>query len=329
MAPVLPADTANFVKPESPFVPSPRHFLRQLDLGTLELFVLICETGSIARAAERGQIAASALSRRVAELEAVIGHPLLARHARGVRPTFLGDQLRQHALTILLNVEQLRSDLSEFAGGVRGRVRLSASASAVEQFLPGDMARFARTHPDIRIDLRQRSSRSVAQDVIEGEADLGICGACEPGLPLSARPYRTERLVLVMPQGHALGVRSHVAYAESLDFEQVGMRGSSTVQIHLNRVAREARRALRQRVEVDSLSAMCRMIECGMGIGVMAEGAFQALGERHLHAAELTDAWAVSALNLYAVDFAALSGPAMRFVEGLLAPEAVADTKLQ
>ena len=309
---------------ENRFVPSPRHFLRQLDLGTLELFVLICETGSIARAAERGQIAASALSRRIAELEALIGQPLLARHARGVRPTFLGDQLRQHALTILLNVEQLRSDLSEFAHGVRGRVRLSASASAVEQFLPGDMARFARAHPDIRIDLRQRSSRTVAQDVIEGEADLGICGACEPGHPLAARPYRIERLVLVMPQGHALAARSHVAYAEALDFEQVGMRGSSTVQIHLNRVAREARRALRQRVEVDSLSAMCRMIECGMGIGVMAEGAFRALGEHHLHAAELTDAWAVSALNLYARDFSALSGPATRFVEGLLALEAVA-----
>ena len=305
-------------------MPSPRHFLRQLDLGTLELFVLICETGSIARAAERGQIAASALSRRIAELEALIGQPLLARHARGVRPTFLGDQLRQHALTILLNVEQLRSDLSEFAHGVRGRVRLSASASAVEQFLPGDMARFARAHPDIRIDLRQRSSRTVAQDVIEGEADLGICGACEPGHPLAARPYRIERLVLVMPQGHALAARSHVAYAEALDFEQVGMRGSSTVQIHLNRVAREARRALRQRVEVDSLSAMCRMIECGMGIGVMAEGAFRALGEHHLHAAELTDAWAVSALNLYARNFSALSGPATRFVEGLLALEAVA-----
>jgi hypothetical protein len=56
----------------------------------------------------------------------------------------------------------------------------------------------------------------------------------------------------------------------------------------------------------------------------MAEGAFRALGERHLHAAELTDAWAVSALNLYARDFSALSGPATRFVEGLLALEAVA-----
>ncbi|MBY0611297.1 MAG: TetR family transcriptional regulator, partial [Beijerinckiaceae bacterium] len=45
----------------------------------------------LASAAERGQIAASALSRRIAELEALIGQPLLARHARGVRPTFLGD----------------------------------------------------------------------------------------------------------------------------------------------------------------------------------------------------------------------------------------------
>lgn len=301
---------------------SPRHFLRQLDLGTLELFVLICETGSIARAAERGQIAPSALSRRVAELEAAVGGSLLDRHARGVRPNFLGEQLRHHALNILVEVEQLRSELGEFANGVRGRVRLSASASAVEQFLPADMAAFTRAHPEIRIDLRQRSSQGVASDVANRAADLGICSACEPVGALQALPYRTERLVLVMHPDHPLAGRDSLPYADALDHEQIGMRGSSTVQVHLARAAREARRGLRQRVEVDSLSAMCRMIECRMGIGVMALGAFQALGERRLHGAILTDPWAVRTLNIYAIDFARLSQPAARLVSLLLSSSA-------
>jgi DNA-binding transcriptional LysR family regulator len=52
-------------------------------------------------------------------------------------------------------------------------VRLSANASAVEQFLPEDIAVFVKHHPDIRIDLRQATSRSVARAVRDHMADLG------------------------------------------------------------------------------------------------------------------------------------------------------------
>lgn len=297
-----------------------RTFLRQIDLGTLDLFVLVCETGSIARAAERGRIAASALSRRIADLERLLGGPLLVRHARGVRPTLLGAQVMEHGLDILVEVERLRSALDEFSQGVRGRVRLAASASAVEQFLPADLASFATYHPEIRIDLHQSSSQDVARAVLAGEADLGICGESEAAVHLQSRPYRTEHLVLVTRPDHPLAERPEIPFAETLDFEQVGMRGSSTVQISLNREAREARRALRQRVEVNSLSAMCRMIECGMGIGVMARGAFQALGKTGLASIPLTDPWAHRALNLYAVDFALLPAPARRLADALAAP---------
>ncbi|WP_239591103.1 LysR substrate-binding domain-containing protein [Candidatus Dactylopiibacterium carminicum] len=191
----------------------------------------------------------------------------------------------------------------------------------MEQFLPSDLAVFTHSNPDIRIDLHQCSSRDVAHAVFHREAELGICGPCEEVAPLQSRPYRTERLVLVMPESHQLARLKKLSYVQSLDFEQIAMRGSSTVQATLDRVARQQRRRLRQRIEVDSLSAMCRMIECGMGIGVMPLGAFQALGERRLHAAELTDPWALRALNLYALDFKALPAPAQRFVERLTAVE--------
>ena len=234
-----------------------------------------------------------------------------------MRPTILGAQVVEHGLDILVEVERLRTALDEFSQGVRGRVRLAASASAVEQFLPADLAAFANLHPDIRIDLHQSSSQEAARAVLAGEADLGVCGECEPVAHLQSRPYRIERLVLVTRPDHPLSGRTEIAYGDTLDFEQVGMRGSSTVQISLNREAREARRVLRQRVEVNSLSAMCRMIECGMGIGVMAGGAFEALGKTGLATIPLTDPWAFRALNLYAADFSLLPAPARRLADAL------------
>jgi len=298
---------------------SSRSFLRQIDLSSLDLFVLICEHGSIARAAEHGGMVASAVSKRIAELESLARTPLLLRHARGVVPTPAGQLLLAHARTILLGVEHLRDDLIEYARGVRGLVRLSANASAVEQFLPEHIAAFVRHHPDIRIDLRQATSRNVARAVRDHLADLGVCSPCDEAEGLESMPYRRERMVLIMPGDHALARHKQLAYEEALDYAQVGLRDSSVVQEMLDRQARSGRRMLRQRIEVDSLSAMCRMIECGLGVGVMPEGAYQRLGEtRELHAVPLTDAWAERTLNLYATRFADLPAPARHFADALV-----------
>ncbi|EGI76377.1 LysR substrate-binding domain-containing protein [Hylemonella gracilis] len=297
---------------------SPRSFLRQLDLGTLDLYSLVCESGSIAGAAAQGQMVASAVSKRIAELENLAGAPLLTRHARGVQPTPLGQQLLRHAHAILSAAEHLRVDLDEFASGVRGHVRLCASASAVEQFLPADMAVFVRRHPDVRVELRQAASRAVAQAVREGTADLGICGESEDVLGLAVRPYRSEQLVLVVPKGHTLARLSSVDYARALDFPQIGLRESSTVGQVLAREAGLARRVLRRAIEVDSLSALCRMVENGLGLGVMPEGAYQALGKHlGLKAVALKDDWARRELNLYARDFDTLPAAAQLFVRHL------------
>lgn len=299
-----------------PRPPSPRSFARQLDVGTLDLFVLVCETGSIARAAERAQLVASAASKRIAELESLAQAPLLVRHARGVRPTPLGLVLLSHAQAILLAVEHLREDLAEAAQGIRGRVRVCASASAVEQFLPADLADFMRRHPDIRIDLRQAASRAVAQAVREGTADVGVCGPSDDVLGLESRPYRQEQLVLVVPRGHALARLRRVAYARTLDWPQVGLRDSSTVQQALSQEASSTRRVLRRHIEVDSLSALCRMVEAGLGVGVMPEGAFRALAEgTPLRAVPLTDGWARRELRLYAQRFDDLPAVAQRFAD--------------
>lgn len=298
---------------------SSRSFLRQIDLSSLDLFVLICEYGSIARAAEHGGMVASAVSKRIAELESLARTPLLLRHARGVRPTPAGELLLAHARTILLGVEHLRGDLGEYARGVRGLVRVSANASAVEQFLPEDIAVFVKRHPDIRVDLRQATSRTVARAVRDHIADLGVCSPSDEAEGLESMPYRRERMVLIMPSGHPLARHRELAYEEALDYAQIGLRDSSIIQEMLDREARAGQRMLRQRIEVDSLSAICRMIECGLGVGVMPEGAYQRLREtRDLHAVPLTDAWAERSLNLYALRFADLPAPARHFAAALV-----------
>jgi hypothetical protein len=154
---------------------SERSFARRIDLTSLQLFVAVCELGSIGRAAEREFIAASAVSKRLSDLEATVDTALLYRHSRGVTLTPAGESLLHHARNVLYGLERMQGELSEYADGVRGHVRMHANMSAIVQFLPEDLGAFAREHSQIKIDLQEHLSPDVLSAVAEGTADIGIC----------------------------------------------------------------------------------------------------------------------------------------------------------
>src|ERR1044072_6517661 len=98
----------------------------------------------------------------------------------------------------------MQGELSEYADGVRGHVRVHANVSAIVQYLPEDLGVFTREHEAIKIDLEEHLSSEVLRAVQEGAADLGICHASQASHELQSLPYRQDRLALVVPAGHAL-----------------------------------------------------------------------------------------------------------------------------
>lgn len=298
---------------------------RRFDLTSLQLFVAVAEEGSIARAAEREFIAASAVSKRVAELEQVLDAPLLYRHARGVELTPAGQSLLHHARAVLYRLEQMQGELAEYASGVRGHVRVHASLSAIVQFLPEDLGAFVRQHPRVKIDLEEHLSSEVARAVSEGAADLGICHVQGDATALQWRPYHEDQLALVVPETHALSAREAIRFSDSLDYDQVGLHVGSSISLALHRAAARAGRPVRLRIRVTALDAMCRMIANGLGIGVMPARAFALIhGTSRLRAIRLLDHWATRQIRLVARDFHSLPPTARALVEHL-APVPAAD----
>lgn len=282
---------------------------RKLDLASLQLFVAVCEFGSIGKAAEREFIAASAVSKRLSDLEALLETPLLYRHPRGVSLTPAGQSLLHHARSLLFGLEKMRAELSEYADGVRGHVRIHASISAVVQFLPEDLGSFARAHPQVKIDLQEHLSSEVARAVHEGAADIGVCNTqgLALGAQLAQRPYRRDELVLVTPARHALAREREVGFEDTLDFDHVGLHSDSSVYVAQREAAAAAGRTIRLRIQVTGLDAMCRMIHNGLGVGVMPRRAFELMrSSGELECVRLRDAWAVREINLVARDFDAL-----------------------
>jgi len=311
-----------------------RSFARRIDLTSLQLFVAVCELGSIGRAAEREFIAASAISKRLSDLEATLATPLLYRHARGVDLTPAGESLLHHARSVLYSLERMQGELSEYADGVRGHVRVHANISAIVQFLPEDLGAFARTHDAIKIDLEEHLSGEVMRAVHEGAADLGIChvpGPTAGGADLQTLPYRRDRLALIVPPGHALAANRAIDFAASLDEDHVGLHANSSIYVAMHQAALDVGRAIRLRIHVTGLDAMCRMIENGLGVGVMPLRAFELMGHgvaRRLVSVALNDAWAEREIRLVARDFSSLPVAARALVKHLHSPDEAAAPRL-
>ncbi len=269
----------------------------RISLTTLRLILAIAEERVLTRAAAREGIAPSAASKRLLDLETDLDVILFERAASGMRLTPAGESMLHHARQVLVASSSLIAELGEYRAGVRGHVRMLSNLSAIVGPLPGDLKRFFDAHADLRVSLEERPSAGVVNGVGEGVAEIGTCSADVDLRDVNTLSYRHDRLVLVVPPGHALAGRGPLCFAEALDHDQVGLHRNSSIFQRCTSAAREAGKPLRLRIHVPGFDAICRTVQAGLGIGLIPEPVFRVLGApMGLQAEELTDAWAAREL---------------------------------
>jgi len=271
----------------------------RFDLTDLRLFLHVVEAGSITHGAERMNLAIAAASTRIRHMEVSLGTPLLSRERQGVRPTEAGRTLLHHARMLLQQADRMRGDLAEYADGLRGQVRLMSNTNALTEFLPEPLSAFLASHPQINIDLEERLSDEIVAAVADGTADVGIVAGTVEVAGLEVLPFRVDRFVLVVATNHPLSAVEQIAFAKVLDFDFVGLDRASALQRFLSEKAERIGRRLRLRVQLRGFDAVCRLVECNVGIGVVPA----TTAERHaktmsIHRIELIDEWAVRKLTI-------------------------------
>ena len=151
----------------------------------------------------------------------------------------------------------------------------------------------------MNIDLEERLSDEIVAAVADGKADIGIVAGTEDVSGLEVFPFRVDRFVLVCAQAHPLSKVQHIAFAEVLDHDFVGLDRASSLQRFLSDKADRVGRRLKLRVQLRSFDSVCRLVECNVGIGVVPE----TTAERNtrtmaLHRITLTDEWALRRLTI-------------------------------
>src|ERR1700756_2017156 len=202
----------------------------RFDLADLSLFRHVVDAGSITHGAERAHLALAAASTRIRNMEEALGAPLLLRRRQGVTPTPAGRTLLQHARLILRQAERLREDLSAYAGGLAGQVKVLSNTNAITEFLPETLSSFLAAHPNVSVDLEERLSDEIVGLIAEGVGDLGVVAATVDVSALETYPFRKDRFVLAVSREHPLAKRAKIAFAEVLDHDFVGLDRASALQ---------------------------------------------------------------------------------------------------
>src|SRR5207344_2435835 len=278
----------------------------RFDLTDLSLFRHVVEAGSITGGAQRAHLALAAASTRIRHMEEALGAALLVRGRQGVTPTQAGRTLLQHARAILRQAERLREDLGAYGGGLAGQIRVLSNTNALTEFLPEALSSFLAAHRNVSVDLEERLS----------DESLGIVAGTVDVSALETYPSRKDRFVLVVAHDHPLAGHSQVAFAEVLDHDFVGLDRASALQRFLAAKAAPSGRPLRLRVQLRSLDAVCRMVECRVGIGIVPETTARRVARTMaIVPVALTDAWAVRELTICIRSFDELPPYARQLVE--------------
>ena len=280
-----------------------------IDFKDLALFIHISEAPSLTQGARRSFLSPAAASARIKAMETQLKTHLLYRDSKGVVLTEAGRRLLTHARLIMRQLGYLKTEFDEYGADASGHIRIFANTTAVTEFLPEVLAGFLKNYPGVSIDLQERHSADIVRGVLDGSTDLGISAGPVIGKDLEVIHFSTDRLVVALPADHPLASKRKLKLGDTLPYPHVGLPEGSTLSDFLREQASHIGGSLTWRIQVASFETVCRMVETGVGIGVVPESSAMRYAQTmDLTIKELDESWAVRERSIVVRDLDALPG---------------------
>jgi DNA-binding transcriptional LysR family regulator len=237
--------------------------------NALRYFLQVAQCGSIRVAAEKLNVAPSAISRHIQNLEQELGLPMFERNARGVSLTEAGELYVRHARTVFMDRERVRLEIDDLKGLRRGHIRITTIDGIVAGPLSNATSSFRRLHPGVTIRLQSTSTEMVNKAVREGEADVGIAYQATPVEGVNIVLQLLDPLLLVVSPSHQLARRSIVDVRESLDYPLALPESTFGIRMLVNAACRAERIALKPSLETNSIEALRGFALSGAGVTML------------------------------------------------------------
>lgn len=264
------------------------------DLTDLRLFLHAVAAGGLSAGARRANISVSALSERMKSLEEQTGTPLFLRRARGSELTPAGREFAERARAVLIETERLEGAVAAWRNRLAGSVSLMGNSNAMSSFLPEVLARFLARYPDVELTIREALSDDIVSAVRAGEADIGVVAGTADLDGLAVLPFRSDRLVLLVPSGHRLSGRRRIAFCEVVGEAFVGLNEDAAIEKYLGEQASRLGKAMKSRIRLRSFDGIVRVVAANAGVAIVpASIATSPHTPSGVGIVELSDRWAV------------------------------------
>lgn len=230
-----------------------------LDIDLMKTFLAISDTGSFTRAAEEVNKTQSAVSMQMKRLEELLGRPLFARDGRAIRFTPDGERLIEYARRLVTINDEAVSAFTR--PELTGMVRFGTPDDYADRFLPEILARFARTHPLVTVDVDCQNSSGLFERTKRGEFDLAmVTFGCDVR---TDEPVRREPLVWVTSARHS----THLLETLPLAISHAGCEWRGMVLKALEGSGRKYRIAYAS----PNSNAVNAAVQSGLAVGAVPE----------------------------------------------------------
>lgn len=226
----------------------------------------VARAGSIRQAAERLNVAASAVNRQILKLEDEFGVQLFERLPRGLRLTPAGDLAVRHVRATLHEFERLRSEIGELKGVKSGVVRIACLDSLLAYVLPDVISKFARRHPAVTYLVESGVHGRVAHLVAEGDVDIGVTFNLEhhPDLVLSGDIPMP--IMAMMAANHPLARRQQVTVDDCAAYPLLLQQDTQPIRSQIDTELQILHKLRRPLVACNNMVLLKQLVLNGLGI---------------------------------------------------------------
>jgi DNA-binding transcriptional LysR family regulator len=240
-----------------------------MQLESLKMFCDVVETGSFSRAAQLNHVTQSAVSQQIRALETRYRQKLLSRSARQVTPTPAGERLFRGSKEILTRFGEVEMEIREQSADVVGTVNVSTIYSVGLHELQELQKSLLRTHPKVNMRLLYRRADQVYDDVILGQAEIGVVAYPLARAGVDVLAFRDDRLGVVTSPTHPFASKAKVSVQALAGTPFISFDRESPTRKALERMFREKGVVVEPAMEIDNVETIKRAVELGLGAAVL------------------------------------------------------------
>jgi DNA-binding transcriptional LysR family regulator len=198
----------------------------------LRVIAALADLKLVARVAEALNITQPAVSKKIAELEKIVGVPVVTRDRNRLYLTPIGSRLADHAKQALNQLDRASFDIEAMASGVSGSVSIGVVSSVAPTLLPGSIALFKRSTPQASVSVLEGHFVELFPQLETGTLDLLIARIWQPQeLPgIDQMPLFSEPVVVVAGRNHLLAQKKDPAWSEVTAFPWILPQANSVAR---------------------------------------------------------------------------------------------------